>query len=89
MKLSTILSFLALGPALEACTTRSSPAGLVDLGYVKHIPTTTYVVVSGHNISVYKNIHCAKPPMGNLRFRLPDPGILAIPGIQNGTVADE
>ncbi|KAK3349720.1 putative lipase 2 [Lasiosphaeria hispida] len=90
MKLSTTFLPLILGSALEAFFARcSSPAGLVDLGYAKHIPTTTYTTTSGRNISIYKNIRFAKPPTGDLRFRLPDPNISKIPGIQNGKVADE
>ena len=90
MKLSTILALSILGLVSEANTARwSSQARLVDLGYAKHIPTTTYTTTSGRNISLYKNIRFAKPPTGDLRFRLPDPNVSKIPDIQDGKVADE
>ncbi|KAK0625939.1 carboxyl ester lipase [Immersiella caudata] len=90
MKLSTILTFLPLSPTLGIYTgLLSSPAGLIDLGYAKHIPTDTYTTPSGRNISIYKNIRFAKPPTGDLRFRLPDTRIAKISGIQDGKVGDE
>lgn len=60
------------------------PSGLVDLGYAKHIPTFVNKTVSGHNVTIYKNIRFANAPTGNLRFRAPDTNLPTQPGIQDG-----
>lgn len=91
MKFPIALNLATLSSALQAaCAARcSSPNGVIDLGYAKHIPAATYTTKSGRNISIYKNIRFARPPTGNLRFRLPDTKMLGITGIQDGKVEDE
>lgn len=64
------------------------PAGLVDLGYAKHVPTFNTKTTSGKKISVYKNIRFAKAPIGDLRFRLPDTRLPRVDTIQNGNMPD-
>ncbi|KAK4119128.1 putative lipase 2 [Parathielavia appendiculata] len=79
------LGILAPFPSVDA---RSKPAGLVDLGYAKHVPTYVNTTASGRKVSVYKNIRFANSPTGNLRFRLPDTRLPKVPGIQDGNVPD-
>lgn len=76
------LGTLGLLKASHASPTK--PAGLIDLGYAKHIPTYVNTTESGRNISVYKNIRFANSPTGDLRFRLPDTNIPDIEGVQDG-----
>lgn len=57
---------------------------LIDLGYAKHVPTYINTTSSGLNISIYKNIRYARPPIGKLRFRKPDARLRTESGIQDG-----
>lgn len=59
---------------------------LVDLGYAKHVPTFVNKTVSGHKVTIYKNIRFAKEPTGNLRFRAPDTRLPKVNGVQDGKV---
>ncbi|KAK4041356.1 lipase 1 [Parachaetomium inaequale] len=78
-----------LGPFSWALAETRPPnhfSGLVDLGYAKHVPTYVNTTASGRKVAVYKNIRFANPPIGNLRFRLPDVRLPKTPGIQDGNV---
>jgi hypothetical protein len=50
--------------------TPTSSLPIVDLGYV-HQQATEYNATSG--LHIYKNIRYSRPPLGNLRFRKPEP----------------
>ncbi|KAH8799813.1 putative lipase 2 [Xylogone sp. PMI_703] len=67
---------------------RTSPEGLIDLGYAKHVPTYLKTTASGQKIAIYKNIRFANPPTGNLRFRLPNTDLPKVEGVQNGRVPE-
>ncbi|GAB1316947.1 Carboxylic ester hydrolase [Madurella fahalii] len=89
-KLLAFLCILVLGSGMGAHATASQkPAGLVDLGHAKHVPTFYTKTASGNKISVYKNIRFANPPTGDLRFRLPDTRLPKVDGIQDGNTLDE
>jgi carboxylesterase type B len=79
-----------LGPfsCAQARPNNPAAAGLVDLGYAKHVPTYVDTTASGRKVAVYKNIRFANPPIGNLRFRLPDVRLPKTPGIQDGNVPE-
>lgn len=86
--LNFLLGFLCLG-LLARATPPPTPPGLVDIGYAKHVPTSTYKTPSGRSILVYKNIRFGNPPVGDLRFRLPNTSLPSVSGIQDGKVADK
>ncbi|KAB5583472.1 putative lipase 2, partial [Coniochaeta sp. 2T2.1] len=88
-KLATILCLLISDSVSSVHAACSGPAGLINLGYAKHVPTTYYETPSGRNISVYKNIRFANPPTGDLRFRLPNTILPTVHGIQHGNVSDD
>ncbi|KAH8898893.1 putative lipase 2 [Thozetella sp. PMI_491] len=79
-----VTSILDLASGSTSCV-----PGLVDLGYAKHIPSYVATTSSGNNVTVYKNIRFAKPPIGNLRFRWPDTRVPKQEGIQNGLRPDD
>jgi carboxylesterase type B len=87
MFLSTLLLLHAL-----VVYTSGSPAqdahqnGLINLGYAQHVPTYVNKTVSGHKVTIYKNIRFARAPTGNLRFRAPATQLPKVKAIQNGKV---
>ncbi|UNI16019.1 hypothetical protein JDV02_002496 [Purpureocillium takamizusanense] len=62
------------------------PAGLVDLGYAKHVPTYVNTTASGQRVAIYKNIRFARAPTDDLRFRAPDANLPHVDGVQDGKV---
>lgn len=84
MKHLSVLASLALQGMVAVSASPACTAGLVDLGYAKHVPTYTNVTASGQRVAIYKNIRFGNPPTGNLRFRKPDTNLHKQDGIQNG-----
>ncbi|KAH9984344.1 Alpha/Beta hydrolase protein [Xylariaceae sp. FL0662B] len=79
-----IIAFSAANPVFPRWPTH--PAGLVDLGYAKHVPTFINTTATGKKVAIYKNIRFANPPTGDLRFRKPDTDLPKTEGIQDGNV---
>lgn len=67
MKFTPSLLLLLVSSATSK-TTSSLP--IVDLGYVQQ-QATEYNTTSG--LCIYKNVRYARPPLGELRFRKPEP----------------
>lgn len=86
-----LISFFTFVLTIAAATVAELPEtnnqGLVDLGYAKHIPTSTNTTTSGYNVSIYKNIRFAKPPTGDLRFRKPNTDLPYVEGVEDGRAA--
>jgi hypothetical protein len=68
--------------AKAAETASRTPLPIVNLGYVKQ--QASWYEPSA-NLFVFKNIRYAQPPLGELRFRAPEPPAPE-EGVQNGTV---
>lgn len=66
------------------CLARHLTQDIVDLGYAKHVVTTTNITERGHQIKIYKNIRFARPPVEHLRFKWPQSPLYQS-GLQNGT----
>lgn len=77
----TVSFLLLLASSVTSLSTSSLP--IADLGYVKQ-QATEYNSSSG--LYIYKNIRYARPPLGNLRFRKPEPPLQEPAGtISNGS----
>jgi hypothetical protein len=78
---SALLSLLLLGRG--GCTSPDNPdLPVIDLGYVKQ-QATSYNETYGFHI--FRNVRYAAPPLGDLRFRKPQPP-LSQDAIQNGDI---
>jgi carboxylesterase type B len=88
MLLKVLLTFVYVTAAAFANPVSQScePEGLIDLGYARHIPTSTNKTASGHKVAIYKNIRFANAPTGDLRFRKPDTNLAVVEEIQDGNV---
>lgn len=86
--LARATAFLALWAVIASCSPAYFPEGsalpVVDLGYVKQRAT---VYNETNDWYIFKNIRFAAPPLGNLRFRKPQPP-LPQKEIQDGNIED-
>lgn len=81
--MKSILSFLLLLASSVTSFSTTSSLPIVDLGYVQQ-QATEYNSSSG--LYIYKNIRYARPPLGDLRFRKPEPPLQEPAGtVSNGT----
>ena len=80
-----LLSFLLIGGGSCAALYNSSSNSslpIIDLGYVKQQATKYNQTYDFYH---FANIRYAAPPLGDLRFRKPQPPLLQA-GIQNGNI---
>ena len=64
---------LLLSVLLTLAASLSSPLPHIDRLYTHLDPTTIITTSCGHQVSIYKNIRFAAPPVGALRFKYPQP----------------
>ena len=82
----TLLSFLLIGGGSCAAlcdSSHNSSLPIIDLGYVKQQATEYNQTYDFYH---FRNIRYAAPPLGDLRFRKPQPP-LPQAGIQNGDIS--
>jgi len=78
----TLLSLLLIGGGSCAALYNSS-LPIIDLGYVKQQATEYNQTYDFYH---FRNIRYAAPPLGDLRFRKPQPPVSQA-GIQNGDIS--
>lgn len=87
--LGRTVTLLVLWTGIVSCTPTSYPPNnstlpVVDLGYVKQRAT---VYNETNDWYIFKNVRYAAPPLGDLRFRKPQPPVPQ-QGIQSGNMSD-